>query len=361
MSVYRRGDSFWFEFQVHGVRYRGPIGKVSRRVAREVAEKKRIAALEGKLVERPVKSPVFGQYDATTRRFSGAVREYLDYYKQNHKTRSAGRAEYAMIPLCAAFNAKRLDQISPFQIESYKMQRKSEDFADATVNRELACLKNFFSMAITWGWTRDNPVRQVKLFRENNARLRWLSLEEEDALLEHCDQRLRTFVTAAVDTGFRANELRSLQWQDVDFKQGNITVHSGYTKNGEPRTNPMTPRLEQTLIEWKNATNGGNQDRVFGAYGYRSPFERAKKLANLGQDVVFHSLRHTYISRLTMGGVDIRTVQELAGHKTITMTMRYAHLAPEHKRRAIAVLDREVPTFSPTQPMVVERKLLMAR
>jgi len=50
-------------------------------------------------------------------------------------------------------------------------------------------------------------------------------------------------------------------------------------------------------------------------------------------------MRHTYISRLVLGGVNIRTVQELAGHRTITMTMRYAHLAPEHKKRAVAVLD----------------------
>lgn len=193
------------------------------------------------------------------------------------------------------------------------------------------------------------------------SRLRWLSLEEEDALLERCDRQLRTFVVAAVDTGFRANELRSLQWQDVDFQRAGITVRSCYTKNGEPRTRSMTRRLEEALAEWRGAIGGGSQDMVSGAYGYRSSFERAKKLAGLGEDVVFHTLRHTYLSRLTMGGVDLRTVQDLAGHKMITMTMRYAHLVPEHKQRAVAVLDRKVPTNSPTLPIAVEHKFLVAR
>jgi integrase len=79
-----------------------------------------------------------------------------------------------------------------------------------------------------------------------------------------------------------------------------------------------------------------------GQQPWRKSSESTKKLAGLGGDVVFHSLRHTYISRLVMAGVDIRTVQELAGHRTITMTMRYAHLAPEHKKRAVAKLDAEV-------------------
>ena len=87
----------------------------------------------------------------------------------------------------------------------------------------------------------------------------------------------------------------------------------------------------------------GGDGLVFGEYRHREPFERARHAAKLGKDVIFHSLRHTRVdSRLVLAGVDVRTVQELAGHKTITMTMRYAHLAPEHKRRAVDVLDTEV-------------------
>jgi len=104
----------------------------------------------------------------------------------------------------------------------------------------------------------------------------------------------------------------------------------------------MTERLERALREWKEASKGNVGGMVFGEYRYREPFERARNSAGLGKDVVFHTLRHTYITRLVSAGVDIRTVQELAGHKTIAMTMRYAHLAPANKRRAVSLLDAEV-------------------
>jgi integrase len=128
----------------------------------------------------------------------------------------------------------------------------------------------------------------------------------------------------------------------VDFQRRSVSVASGYTKNGDPRTNPMTERLERVLREWKIASKGDGRGLVFGPYRYREPFERARNAAGLGKEVVFHTLRHTYISRLVSAGVDIRTVQELAGHRTIAMTMRYAHLAPANKRRAVSLLDAEV-------------------
>lgn len=80
-----------------------------------------------------------------------------------------------------------------------------------------------------------------------------------------------------------------------------------------------------------------NTERSFG-----EPFERAQDAAMLGKDGIVHLLRHTYILRLIMAGADVRTVQELTGHKTIGMTMRYALLASEHKRRVIGLLDVEV-------------------
>jgi len=351
--IYKRGDSWYFQFTVRGRRYQGAIGEVTRAVAREVAEKKRIEALEGKLVERAPKAPLFGRYDVEKGQFTDGVGEYFEFYQHNHKARSAQRMHYALLALCAEFSTKRLSEIRPFGIEGYKLNRKKAGMADATVNRELACLKNLFTLAIKWGWVRDNPARQVNLFKEQNARLRLLTLEEETALLGHCDQRLRTLVLSAVDTGFRSGELKVLCWQNVDLARGTLSVASHYTKNGDPRTNPMTKRLEQALREWKAAGGGTTDGLVFGPASWRKSFEAAKKLAGLGADVVFHTLRHTYISRLIMAGVDVRTVQELAGHKSITMTMRYAHLAPEHKKRAVAKLDVEVTANSTTVPFGV--------
>jgi len=352
MSVYRRGDSFWYEFVVLGVRYRGSIGRVTKGIAREVAEKKRIEALEGKLVERPVKAPLFGHYNPEKKEFTDAAGKYLDYYRANHKPHSVHRILSSLGLLSRVFSNKRLDEIKPFQIEQYKQERKGKNKADATVNRELACLKNLFNMAIRWGWVRENPVCKVRLFRENNARQRFLTPEEERELVKCCYElgnlHLASLVIAAVDTGFRAGELESLCWKDVDFESKEIGVASAYTKNGEPRRNPMTQRLTEMLALLKGTGKVDPQAAVFGPYRYHKAFWKARDAAKLGKDVCFHTLRHTFVSRLMMKGVDIRTVQELAGHKEIKMTMRYAHLAPEQKRRAIGLLESEVPTKIPT-------------
>jgi site-specific recombinase XerD len=92
-----------------------------------------------------------------------------------------------------------------------------------------------------------------------------------------------------------------------------LSVASCYTKNGDPRCNPMTRRLEQALREWKGVAGSRADGLVFGPQQWLKSFESAKKLAGLGKDIVFHTLRHTYISRLVLAGVDIRTVQELVG------------------------------------------------
>lgn len=352
MSVFKRGNSYWYEFVVRGVRHRGSIGKVTKAVAREVADRKRIEALEGKLVKRHKKAPLFGHYVPDKDKFSDAAGDYFAFYAAHRKPTAMRRYSFLLRQLCRNFGNKRLDDIEPLSIEEYKRDRKAAKLADASVNRELACLKNLFNVAIRWGWVRENPVRLVPLFRENNVRQRFLTLEEEQRLVKHCHDlgnlRLASLVIAAVDTGFRASELASVCWKDVDLKRKEISVASCYTKNGEPRRNPMTNRLAEMLTLLKGQSAVDPESPVFGPYRYHKAFWKARDKAGLGKDVVFHTLRHTFISRLVMAGVDLRTVQELAGHKEIRMTMRYAHLAPEQKRRAIGLLEAGVPTNSPT-------------
>ncbi len=359
MSVYQRGDSFWYEFVVLGVRHRGSIGKVSKGIAREVAEKKRIEALEGKLVERPVKAPLFGHYDPSTGKFSeeDAAGKYLAFYRANRKPSSTVRMEALLADLCGEFGNKRLTEIDPHQIEQYKLRLKKEEYAAASINRALAAIKGLFTKAVEWRWIRDHPARSVKFLKEHNARDRYLTQDEERELLKQChalgNLRLATLVLAAVDTGFRASELEAVRWKDVSFERGEICVASGYTKNGDPRRNPMTQRLTEMLTLLKGTGKVDPQAAVFGPYRYHKAFWKARDAAKLGKDVVFHTLRHTFISRLVTAGVDIRTVQELAGHREIKMTMRYSHLAPESKRRAIGLLEGQVPTNSPTTALGV--------
>jgi integrase len=200
-----------------------------------------------------------------------------------------------------------------------------------------------FTMAITWGKSTDNPVSQVKFFREENGRTRFLTNEEEEQLLSQCGPHLTPIVITALHTGFRKSEILSLAWGNVNFRQRTITVEAAYAKNGEARSVPMTERLTETLRELPGKDNASNAvflTRMGTPYRrIAKNFARACNRAGL-TDVTFHELRHTFASRLVMAGVDLPTVQALLGHESITMTMRYAHLAPEHVRAAVSVLDQ---------------------
>jgi integrase len=150
--------------------------------------------------------------------------------------------------------------------------------------------------------------------------------------------------TLALETGMRRGELYSLEWDRVDLERRQLILLK--TKNGTARvvvlTNAAVSALEQL---WKRRNPDSPKICLT---RYREPMisprawfelvmEEAVKKSDSLKDVTWHIFRHTYISRLVMAGVDLRTVQELAGHKDIKMTIRYAHLAPAHR---LAAVDR---------------------
>jgi integrase len=184
-------------------------------------------------------------------------------------------------------------------------------------------------------------VKQVKTFREDNGRIRFLTEEEETQLLPHCGANLKPLVITALHTGFRKSELLSLRSQNVNIRHRLIRVEAGYAKNREVRSVPMNEVLTQTLQDSTLSQSKGPVFRNRMGQPYRDPdsaFATAVRKAGI-TDFKFHDLRHTFASRLVMAGVDLVTVKELMGHKHIAMTLRYAHLAPGHKRAAVEVLS----------------------
>lgn len=194
-------------------------------------------------------------------------------------------------------------------------------------------------MAIKWNKASSNPVKEVKLFRERNQRLRYLTSDEEKRLLEECNDYLRPMVIMVLHTGMRKSEILNLKWDQIDFGRGCVIVEN--TKNDEVRDIPMNV----TLTDWMtNVMVLSKGEYVFSRQegeppkSIRTAFENAVKRAELG-GFRFHDIRHAFASRLVMSGVDLLTVKELMGHKTISMTMRYAHLSKEHKQKAVETLE----------------------
>jgi integrase len=311
MSLYQRGKSWYYDFQYRGQRYTGCIGPVSKTVAKEILSKKKAEAVEGRY-ELPSRKP--------TPKLEEFVKEYFAYYRANRRPRSAERHETSYRAMRATFGHVRLSDISPLALERYKRQRKEDGVSKATINRELAFLKNLFTKAIEWGKAVENPVKRVRLYREQNGRTRYLTEDEEARLLAVCSPQLRPLVITALHTGFRASELRSLTWDDVDVRRRMITVRADYAKNGEARSVPMNQLLTDTLKSVKLANYQG--ERVFcnregtPYRSFRSAFERAVRKAEI-KDFTFHDLRHTFASRLVMAGVDLPTVKELLGHREL--------------------------------------------
>ncbi|MDD5491202.1 MAG: site-specific integrase [bacterium] len=211
-----------------------------------------------------------------------------------------------------------------------------------------------FNKGKEWGKASDNPVTKVKLFKENNKRIRYLELKEIKSLLDVCSKHLKPIVITALNTGMRKGEILGLKWKDLDFKQDFIYLE--HTKNNELREIPMNKVLKDTLLsieknplsEYVFCDKDGSSFKEV-----KRSFGTAMKKAGI-KDFRFHDLRHTFASHLVMNGIDLLTVKELLGHKSIEMTLRYAHLSPNHKRRAVELLGakmcEQVDTFWTPEP-----------
>lgn len=326
-GLYRRGRIWYIHYYVNGVRKREAIG-TNKQLAREILAKRRVEVKEGTNFD--IKKDKITIFDEI-------LKDFMEYSKNNK--RSYSRDELIAKHLLPLFGGKRLCEITPHLIEQYKNKRLEHDKRKpATVNRELTCLKTMFSWAIKGKKASVNPVKEVKFFKVNNTRIRYLQIDEIDKLIENCDGHTKPIVVVAVNTGMRRGEILNLQWKDIDFNEGIIFIE--IAKNNERREIPMNSMIYDLLREQQTESKSKyvfcNKNGVpFG--NVRKSYATALKKSGI-QNFRFHDLRHTFASHLIMSGVDLTTVKELLGHKTINMTMRYAHLSPKHKKVAVEYL-----------------------
>jgi site-specific recombinase XerD len=331
-GVYEREPGVWY------IRFVDAQGRYRREkagtkgAAIDLYRKRKTEALMGKkLPERLRRATVT---------FADIARDALAYSKANKL--SYRNDACRMENLLRWFREYPADAITPQAIERRFGQQK---WSAATANRYRALLSLTYRLASRNGKVKENPARLVQHRLEDNARIRFLSTDEEAALRKaveiRCPEHLPEFVLA-LNTGLRLSEQYGLTWADVSLTRRVLTIPR--SKNGSTRHVP----LNQASIRALEALLERTRDAGFvcgGAPGSRRWFEPALKDAKIA-GFSWHCLRHTFASRLVMAGVDIRTVQELMGHKTIAMTVRYAHLAPKHTLSAVERLD--APTVSPT-------------
>ncbi len=218
----------------------------------------------------------------------------------------------------------------------------------ATVNRYMAALGHAFTVAVKeWGWVEANPVHKLSKLKEPRGRVRFLSDEERERLLEACggspDSRLFLVVVLAISTGARKGELLRLRWPDIDLKRGVAVLHQ--TKNDERRALPLTGLALAVLTE-RSKVRRLDTDLVFAnSEGQpifpRKAWEDALRAAEI-EDFRFHDLRHSAASYLAMSGATLAEIAEVLGHKTLAMVKRYSHLTEQHTSKVVARMNEKI-------------------
>lgn len=299
-----------------------------------------------------------------TRTLDELAGEYLDFKRAKGKRSLADDALALTRRIVPWFGAETLvTEMTALRIAQYDRERSAglsrlkRPVTPATVNRELALIRHMLRLGEEWGYLDKAP--RVRMGKEPEGRLRFLSEDEAVRLLKAAGESQNPYLTAIVTTGLhtgmRRGEILGLAWERVDFARGVLLVER--TKSSRRREIPMNRAvydvLEPLAADARRALpapSPGERRRdpeglIFrkkasgAAWGsIRTAFERACVEAKVF-DFRFHDLRHTCASWLVMRGRSLKEVQELLGHQTFAMTLRYAHLSPERLRQAVASLE----------------------
>jgi integrase len=291
-------------------------------------------------------SLTFGQFFEET---------YFPQAKANKSERSWLREDQFYRLWVSPFIAdKPLKQISLLDLERIKKNLSDQGRAPRTIQYCLATIRQVLNVARTLNlYDGDNPVSRVKKPWVDNRRLRFLSRDEANLLLNALkgkSQNLFEMAIISLHCGLRAGEIFKLIWADVDLERGILTLRDPKGRPGRPAF--MTNEVKEIF---KNLNRDSNKDFVFpNRKGNKvkeisNAFSRAVKEIGLNKDVndqrykvCFHTLRHTFASWLVENGTSLYTVKELLGHSTLAMTERYSHLGENTLQTAVLNLEKSL-------------------
>jgi integrase len=239
---------------------------------------------------------------------------------------------------------KSLTDIAPLDLERLKRYMREAGKSEATVKHALCLIRQAFNKAVVWRlWGGQNPCKGVAFPSPNNARQRFLTREEATHLLETLRRRspqVARIAAMSLYSGLRLGEVLCLTWSNINAVNKIIYVQD--TKNGTSRPAFITDEIQVVLDgltvgspdELLFPSKTGNQAQWL-SKSFRIAVEALgfnKGITDPRERVTFHTLRHTFASWAVIVGVPLYTVGKALGHKTLTMTQRYAHLAPDSHR-----------------------------
>ncbi len=252
------------------------------------------------------------------------------YLKEQSEKKSLVTDKYHLRWLDSHLSSLFLDDINKSMLEVIKEEKRKTGASNATVNRVLATVKKILNAAKNeWEWLDTVPT--VKMLTEPNARVRWLSEDEEQRLFEQLPTHLAAMTRFSLATGLRESNVTGLQWSQIDIQRQCAWIHASQSKNKKPISVP----LNETALSVIREQMGKHLTHVF---TYKSkPIAKAGSTAwqnALAQAQIdnfrWHDLRHTWATRHVMAGTPLHILKELGGWHSIEMVMVYAHLSSDH-------------------------------
>jgi integrase len=320
-------------FDTAGQRHREKVGRRSDAIdlrAKRMVEKLQRRKLPEKFWAKPV---TFGEL----------MDDALEHSQDENGVRSTAELKLKYNILRPEFGSLAAEGITRKRVRDWLQNAKQERGwgSDATRNRWQAAFSLAFSVGMNNDKIATNPIAKMKRKPEDNSRVRYLDSKEEVAIRRILGEKFPEHVAdfdVSIHTGARSNEQFGLKKIQVDFESGVVKFPNKRREKEKWRYVPLNSVSRAAFKQlmdrnrespWVFTNTRGDKLR-----GHRDWFEPTVKLARV-KDYTWHDNRHTFASRLAMAGVDLRTVAQLMGHRSIQMTMRYSHLAPDHQQNAV--------------------------
>lgn len=313
---------WWINYYVDGKQHREKVGRKSDAI--DLYHKRKADARAGR------KLPTLRATKAVM--LSDLIDDALEFVA-DHKDRRNYISRAAILK--ADLGSLPAEDLTPQDIDRWL---RSRDMSPATANRYRSLLSLCYREAMANGKVSSNPARLVRQRKESSGRLRFLSREEYTRLCAIVKAKYPQHLPAlivSVNTGMRFGEQFSTTW--VQFHEDRRCIELSKTKNGSART----VHLNSVALDAVKSIRPAKPkpfDLIFPhdqkVYDVRSWFPEALKEAHIS-DYTWHGNRHTFCSWLAMAGATIKEIQEAAGHKTITMSARYAHLTKQHTQSVV--------------------------
>lgn len=340
MTARSKGNSWFADFMMKGTRIR-EFGFPTQHAAEAWEHEARAALLRGK--------PLPPGPSLTARSVGaagvGTINGLVDHVKKlrwdgmkSGETQAKVARLFAMWtgPLTPVADALEVTNIHDY-VEHLQDERGC---SGSTINRRLSGVSRLCKTALSLKLIPSLP--ELPWQQEGQGRVRWFTDDEERQILLTlrlwAQETERDFVIFLIDTGCRRGEGLRVDWSC--FSAGDRTVTFWDTKNGEHRSVPLTQRAREAISRRRAvaAAQRGPFTEINGST-LRSLWDRLRTHLPFLRDAVLHTCRHTCASRLVQRGVDITRVKVWMGHKTISTTLRYAHLAPTHLDDALRMLE----------------------